>query len=206
MIRNIVFDMGNVLIHWCPETFIARLDVPEADRPLLLKEVFSCVEWVQLDRGVITHEEAAAAICRRLPERLQDAARTLVFDWWKRPLLPMEGMAELIHELKDLHYGIYLLSNAGLDQPRYFDRIPGSEYFDGRIISSEWKLIKPQPELFQILLQKFDLKAEECFFVDDLYINVEAAIFVGMSGTIFKNADDLRLTLIQAGIPLSSPD
>lgn len=205
MIRNIVFDMGNVLIHWNPDLFIDRLGVSEEDRPLLKGEVFGRETWVQIDRGVISHPDAAAAMCRRLPQRLHSAAQALVFDWWKRPLLPMEGMAELIRELKELGYGIYLLSNAGVDQPLYFHRIPGSEYFDGRIISSQWKILKPQPELYQILLREYHLKAEECFFVDDLNVNIEAAILVGMRGVVFRGAEDLRTALIEAGVAVRPP-
>ena len=60
MIRQIVFDMGNVLIHYRPQRYVQRLDVAEEDRPLLLREVFGSVEWIRLDRGSIGQEEAAA--------------------------------------------------------------------------------------------------------------------------------------------------
>lgn len=206
MIRNIVFDMGNVLIHWSPETFIERLGVPEEDRPLLLSEVFGRIEWAQLDGGLISFEDAAAAIQSRLPERLHNAVHELVFRWWERPLLPVEGMAELVREVKSLGYGVYLLSNANVDLPKYFHRIPGSEYFDGRIVSADWKLLKPQPELYRVLLREYSLKAEECFFVDDLKLNVEAAVLVGMSGAVFRDAGELRRELIRAGVPVRPPE
>ena len=108
-------------------------------------------------------------------------------------------------ELKGMGYGIYLLSNAGLNHPQYFDRVPGSECFDGRVVSAFYKLLKPQPELYQILLREFSLKAEECFFVDDLNINVEAAELAGMSGCVFRGVEDLRQRLIQTGIPVRPP-
>lgn len=206
MIRNIVFDMGNVLIHWRPDLFVERAGVPEEDRPLLLREVFASVEWVQLDRGTLSWEEAAAAMCRRLPERLHAAARELTQKWWENHLLPVEGMAQLVREIKSLGYGVYLLSNAKSDLPEYFDRIPGSECFDGRIVSADWKLLKPQPELYRVLFQEYGLKAEECFFVDDLNINIEAAILVGMSGAVFRGADELRRELIRAGVPVRPPE
>lgn len=206
MIRNIVFDMGNVLIHWRPDIFLDQLNVAEEDRPQLTREVFGQVEWVQLDRGVITFEEAAAAMCARLPQRLHDTVRTLVFGWWERPLCPMEGMAGLIRELKEAGYGIYLLSNANVDLPKYFHRIPGSEYFDGRIVSADWKLLKPQPEIYRVLLREYGLKAEECFFADDLNINVEAAVLVGLSGTVFRGADELRRELIRSGVSICPPE
>ncbi len=202
MIRNIVFDMGNVLVYWRPDVLIQRLNVPEEDHPLLLREVFGDVNWIQLDRGIVTPREAADRMCRRLPQRLHGAVHELTAGWWRGPLIPVEGMAELVRELKGLGYGIYLLSNAGLDHPQYFDRIPGSECFDGRVVSAFYKLLKPQPELYQVLLREHNLKAEECFFVDDLHINVEAAMLVGMSGAVFRGADGLRRSLREAGIPL----
>lgn len=206
MIRNIVFDMGNVLIYWRPELLIQRLGVPEEDYPLILREVFGDVNWIQLDRGIVTAEEATDRMCRRLPERLHSAVHQLTRGWWERPLVPVEGMAELIRELKGLGCGIYLLSNAGVDHPRYFDRVPGSECFDGRVVSAFYHLLKPQPELYQVLLREYGLKAEECFFVDDLNINIEAAVLVGMSGAVFRGADELRRSLIAAGVPVRPPE
>jgi len=203
MIRNIVFDMGQVLIYFSPKEYIDRLSVPEEDRPLLLREVFYNIEWTQLDRGSVTEEEAAAAMCARLPERLHGYVRSLVFDWWKGPLMPVPGMEALLAELKELNYRLYLLSNAGVCLRKYFPRIPGSQYFDGRIVSSDYLQLKPEREIFQTLFREYSLKPEECFFVDDLFINIEAARFAGMSGAIFR--DDvglLRKDLNQAGIPV----
>lgn len=202
MIRNLVFDMGNVLIHWQPPLFLEREGIPEEDRPLLLKEVFGSVEWIQLDRGSVSPEEGIASMCRRLPPRLHGPAQELTLGWWKRNLLPVEGMAELIRELKGLNYGIYLLSNAKIDLPLFFDRIPGSEYFDGRVVSADWKLLKPQPEIYRTLFREYGLKPEECFFIDDLNINIEGAWYVGMGGTIFDGSlSHLRRDLNAAGVP-----
>lgn len=202
MIRNIVFDMGNVLIHWRPEIFMERMEVSQEDSALLMREVFSSVEWIQTDRGTLSIEEGLEAMCRRLPERLRGVAREVTLNWWRENLLPVEGAAELVRELKELGYGVYLLSNAKTDLHQYFDFIPGSEYFDGRIVSADWKLLKPQPELYQVLLREYGLKAEECFFTDDLNINIEAAVLVGMSGAVFRGVPDLRRALIEAGVPV----
>ena len=117
-----------------------------------------------------------------------------------------EQAAELVRELKALGYGVYLLSNAKEDLPEYFPLIPGSECFDDGIISARWKLLKPQPEIYQTLLREYGLRAEECFFVDDLNINVEAAMLTGMSGTVFRGAGELRRSLREAGIPVSGGD
>lgn len=205
MIRNIVFDMGQVLIHFRPGAFIDRLGVSEEEKDLLLREVFYTVEWAQLDRGSITEEAAAQAMCARLPERLHDHARALVFDWWKRPLFPVEGMAELIAELKGLGYGVYLLSNASIRLREYFSRVPGSQYFDGLIVSAEWLQLKPEREIFQTLFREFGLRPEECFFVDDLPANVEGARFAGMDGAVFRgDIARLRRELNDAGVPVAA--
>lgn len=202
MIRNIVFDMGQVLIHWTPALLIAHFHLTPEEETLLTREVFGNTEWVRLDHGTITEADAAEAICRRLPEKLHEPARTLVFDWWKRPLVPVEGMEELIRELKDLGYGIYLLSNASLRLREYFHRIPGSAYFDGLMVSAEQRIIKPQHAVFYRLLEDFSLNAGECFFIDDSPANVEGAMCVGISGTVFHgDVSRLRRELREAGIP-----
>lgn len=201
MIRHIVFDMGQVLIQWRPELLAARLELPEGDIPPLWRVVFDSVEWIQLDRGVISKEAALEIMCRELPERLHAAAESLVRGWWKGPLLPVPGMEELIAELKGLGYGIYLLSNASSDLHGYFHRIPGSQYFDGKIVSADWKLLKPQHEIYETLFREYRLRPEECFFIDDLTANIEGARNAGMSGAVFDgDLSRLRGRLNAAGV------
>lgn len=206
MIRHLVFDMGNVLIHYDPAVFMDRLGVPEEDRPLLAREVFGSVEWVRLDRGTVGQEEALASMEKRLPQRLRGYARRLVCAWWEDgPLLPMEGMAELLAELKGLGYGIYLLSNATVHQPDYFPRIPGSQFFDGGVVSAQWRLLKPERAIYETLFREYRLDPAECFFVDDLNINVEGALCAGMAGAVFHgDVGELRQVLRQAGVPVET--
>lgn len=206
MIRHIVFDMGNVLIHYIPEVFMERLGVPAEDRPLLAREVFGSVEWVRMDRGTLDQEAAVAAMEERLPRRLWDYARRLVLAWWTDgPLMPMEGMAELLEELKGLGYGLYLLSNATVRQPEFFPHIPGSQFFDGTVISAHYKLLKPEREIYETLFRKYRLDPAECFFVDDLNINVEGALCAGMDGYIFDgDVRHLRQALNRVGVPVKA--
>jgi len=203
MIRNILFDMGNVLIRFDRDYFITRLGVAEEDRQLLMREVFQSVEWVQMDRGSIVEAEAVERICRRLPRRLHDAAEKLVA-MWDRPILPIEGMYELVKELKNAGYGIYLLSNASLRQHEYWPRVPASVFFDDTIISADEELMKPGAEYYLRALSRLGLKADECFFVDDMPANVEGALFCGIPGTIFRgDAALLRRQMREAGIRIS---
>ena len=203
MIRNIVFDMGGVLIAWSPELILSRLSLSEEDAALLRREVFGETEWVCLDRGSMTAEEAFARISARLPERLREAARRCVCGWWDALLVPVPGMAALIAELKELGYGVYLLSNATSRLHEYFPRIPGSEHFDGKLVSADWRLLKPEPAIYQKLYELFSLRPEDCFFVDDSPMNIEAASRTGMRGAVFfGDTARLRRALREAGVPV----
>lgn len=203
MIRNIVFDMGQVLIRFDREFFIRRLGITGADAQLLMREVFLSLEWAQMDWGSITDEQAARAACGRLPERLHDAARKLV-TMWDRPILPIEGMYELVEELKAAGYGVYLLSNASVRQQDYWPNVPCHKFFDGTLISCDVGSIKPERGIYEAFLQKFGLRAEECFFVDDMAANVEGGRRCGMSGAVFHgDAAELREKLREAGVAVT---
>lgn len=203
MIKNILFDMGQVLIRFDRSYFMTRLGVSEEDKPLLMREVFLSVEWVQMDRGTLCEEEAFRKIASRLPERLHDTAMKLI-SMWDRPILEVDGMYELVEELKTLGYGIYLLSNASIRQHDYWPRIPASKFFDGKLISADVQVIKPQPEIYRLCLEKFGLKAEECFFIDDVPANIEGALYCGIPGAVFYgDAKLLRQQLRAAGVPVT---
>ena len=200
MIRNIIFDMGNVLLCFDRGLFLDRLDVSEEDRALLLREVFVSLEWAQMDRGSLTEATALERMCRRLPQRLHAAAEALVCRW-DDPILPMEGMYALVEELKAAGYGIYLLSNASVRQHDYWPRLPVSRFFDGTLISADEGLVKPQPEIYRLLLERFGLEAQECFFIDDSPANIEGALLCGIPGAVFHgDAQLLRQALRAAGV------
>ena len=203
-IDTIVFDMGQVLIHWQPLALIAHMNLTEKQQELLLTELFQSVEWVQSDHGTIALEQIVTQVCRRLPEDLHPAVEELVLGWWRRPLVPMEGMAELIRELKEKGYKIYLLSNANVDLRKYFDRIPGSECFDGLMVSAEEHLLKPQHEIYHTLYSRFRLAPSRCLFIDDSPANIEGALCTGMDGIIFRgDAARLRRELGQKGVDVA---
>ncbi len=207
MIKNIVFDMGRVLIHWEPKAIASRYGLRFGDVELLVKELFVSPQWVMLDRGTISEENAVAAVCKKLPPHMHEAVDAIVKGWWRRPLTPMEGMGELIKELKENGYHIYLLSNASLKLRDYFARIPGSRYFDGLLVSAEEKLLKPEREIYERLYERFGLIPSECFFIDDAPANIEGAMRTGMDGTVFfGDVQRLRRELAAVGINVTCDD
>ena len=201
MIQNIVFDMGQVLIHWHPDLFTDRFQLSDADKKLLVDESIMEKEWSLMDEGTLPLEKGYERICARLPENLHPYVDQLIFHWWELALSPMEGMAQLLGELRARGYGLYVLSNAATTFHKYFHQIPGARYFDGLYVSADHLLLKPRQEIYYSFLNTFSLKAENCFFIDDREENIVGAGRVGMKGVVYRgDVATLRRDLYKAGI------
>lgn len=185
MIRNIVFDMGQVLIRFNPDEFMDREGITDPeDRKTLMRELFRSVEWAQMDLGVETEESFEPKLMARVPEHLREKARNLLRNWaYPRTMVP--GMEELVIRLKKAGYGIYLLSNASTGQPEYWNRLPVSRYFDGTMVSAFVRVVKPCPAIYTLFTEEFHLNAGECVFIDDAPNNVAAAAACGWQGLVF---------------------
>jgi putative hydrolase of the HAD superfamily len=200
MIKNIVFDMGNVLARFDAAEFCAARVEDKDDRALVCREVFNSVFWAMLDRGVITNEAAVSAMCKNLPARLHADADWLVNHWYDH-FTADAAMERFIAALREKVSGIYLLSNAGFDFYKFKPKIAALKYFDGLLVSCDVHLLKPDRAIFDALLSKFSLASEECFFVDDMSVNVEAALNRGFSGMVYRGEiDGLKDALRDAGV------
>lgn len=201
MIRNIVFDLSRVLIQFDTARYARLAGVPEAYIDQFRNAVYRSPEWLMMERCGITEEKAIARMCSRLPEQLHSCVQETVSGWWKHPLLPMEGMHALLQELKENDYRLYLLSNARETVHMYGKRIPGLELFDGKMFSCDVGILKPQQRIFEALCDEYHLLPEECFFVDDVTANVEAAMGIGFQATVFhQRVDTLRREMLEVGI------
>ena len=201
MIRNIVFDMGNVLIRFDPPYFLDKAGITDPDdRELILRELFLSVEWAQMDAGTLTEETAEPLILARIPERLRSSVSDLLFHWAdRRNEIP--GMKELVLRLKEAGYAIYLLSNASKAQHRYWPGYEVSRYIDGKLISCDVKVVKPCHRIYELFTEQLSLKPEECLFIDDAPANVAGAIACGWQGIVFHgSAEELEKKLRFSGI------
>ncbi|MCD8082029.1 MAG: HAD family phosphatase [Clostridiales bacterium] len=200
MIKNMVFDMGNVLIRYDAARVCDVFVRDEAAKERIRTAIFLSPEWVYLDMGVMEEEEALEKMVSRLSsEREKEDARQCFYHWHEYNMWPVEEMGDLVKELKERGYQIYLCSNASLRLWKcYKTVIPGIEWFDGIMFSASEKCIKPQKEIYERLFERFRLKPEECFFIDDLRLNIDGAAACGMKGYCFDgDLKRLRETLDQ---------
>ena len=194
MIKNYVFDCGKVLQRYEPDELTAAALGKKAEK--IRDVVFDRLYWDRLDDGTITEEEMKEDFRRRLSAEEYPLACT-VLDGWIKNLTPVEGMLELIIDIKAKGGKVYLLSNINKRFAAHWDENPYIKelfsHFDGLVCSGPIGLVKPHREIFDYLLETYDLKAEECIFVDDTPINIESAIRYGLQGYLFDgDAEKLR--------------
>lgn len=201
MIRNVVFDMGGVLIRYDFSKYCTRYAPDPDDHALIMDELFGSVEWVQLDRGAIEQAQAIRSISARLPARLHGAVGQILNNWHEGAA-PIDGMDALIRRLRAAGYGVYLLSNAAKTIHAYAPRLPGYDCFNGLFFSADWHLLKPEIAIYRAFCDEFHLDAGECVFIDDLSPNVEGAIHAGLHGLVFRGVERLRGELAAMGVTL----
>lgn len=200
MIKNIVFDMGNVLIRYDVNNYVHELADNEEDRDILRKELFGSVEWLQMDRGILESVDAVNQIKARVPDRLHKAIEQGILEW-HMDLENYKDMEDFTSMLKEKGYHLYLLSNTSKKFHIFRKFIPALRNFDGEFISADHKLMKPEPEIFKAFYEEYHLKPEECYFIDDTVSNIESALFTGMQGFVFRgDIDALKEDMSKKGI------
>lgn len=199
MIRNIIFDIGNVLSDFRWKGFLLDKGFDEVMVERIAKASVLSPTWNELDRGVWTEEELMAGfvandpgIERELHEAFDDMAGMVAMRDYAIPW---------IQELKVKGYGVYYLSNfSGKVRRECADSLAFLPYMDGGILSYEDKVIKPDEEIYRLLLERFDLKAEECVFLDDTLKNIEAAKALGFYGIQFQSREQALEELRGLGV------
>lgn len=185
-IKNIILDMGNVLLDFNPDFSLDNLCKSEEAKVIIRKELFGGEEWVKGDLGIIKNEERFELVKKRIPEKYHAELEKCVNEW-DICMKPLEGAKDFCIYLKENGYRLFLLSNACNKFYDYFPKQFDMTLFDGIVVSSDIHIIKPDAKIYNYLLEKFSLKAKECLFIDDRADNVEGAKTVGMHGFQFKN-------------------
>lgn len=178
-IKNVIFDMGNVLMVFDGPYFARQFTQTPEDAELLYRALFGRPEWSLLDSGTITHKTMLRIAEARLPERLLPNLREC-FHHWADYSTPIAETNDLAIRLKSEDYGIYLLSNASTHVMDQLSHMPCMPYLDGHVISANERIMKPDPAIFRLLCLRFRLDPEECLFVDDNADNCAGAEVAGM--------------------------
>ncbi len=189
MIKNIIFDIGNVLadFRWAEYLRYDRgFDKEMVER--IGRASVCCELWAEFDRGVLTEEEVVQCFVDRDPEIERELH--YAFDHVEGIVVPFDYAKEWIKSYKDRGFKVWFLSNFS---NKCETQCPASLSFmplmDGGILSYKEGMVKPNPEIYKRLLQRYGLKPEECIFIDDTPVNIKEAENQGIHGVVFKNRE-----------------
>ena len=188
MYKSIVFDLGGVMIDFDPRGYLVdRLCNAETEEEVY-DLTFGSEEWKLLDAGLISRFDGN----HRMLEKARAAGRAFevqgVLDDWLHILRPRHRMEELVRRLKSHGYCVYYLSNIPEDVLALLMERDFQGLFDGGVASCEVHINKPDPRIYQALLDKYGLKASESVFIDDRQDNVQAAFELGFVGIRMKDS------------------
>lgn len=192
-IKNIVFDLGRVLIKFEPKEYIEQ-NVPEEKREDFYNGIFGSTEWLMLDRGTLSYEDAKKIFKERVPEADKQIDRLFDVDLFEI-LQPIEENVKLLPKLKE-KYNLYILSN--FHQPAFehiFKKYEFFRLFDGHTVSCYYYLLKPEKEIYDTLINKFNLIPKETVFIDDTKVNIDACEKEGIRGIHLPDYTELKQKL-----------
>jgi len=198
-IKNIIFDLGDVLVKFYPEGYLKSEGLNNVEVELIRDIFFLSKEWAYLDIGIITREEAKEIIISRNKKYRYILSKYI--DNYPGMYKLVDCNVELLNELKNKKYKLYFLSNfhkeAFLTIHKQFNFF---KLFDGGVVSAFVKLLKPYSSIYLRLIKKNGIKAKESLFIDDTIANIEAAAKLGFNTIHLKNPAKLGYILGNAGI------
>ena len=190
--KNLVFDMGNVLIEWNSEKILKAITEDINLQDLLRKEVFETGLWVETDEGVKTREEVIEIVTGKLGEDYRNEITQLLRYWYKYVDV-FTKVQDRIIELSKSGYSIYILSNTAFT---FYDLVkegylPATSVAKGMVLSCEEKVLKPNEKIYNILLERYNLDPHDAMFFDDLSENIWGAARCGINGFVVENEREL---------------
>lgn len=189
MIKNIIFDFGNVLVEYNLKGFMLKKGISPDMIKRILKASVMGPYWDEFDRGALTEEEAIAGFLSIDPDIEQELHT--VFDNIHGMLTKRDFADAWIDELKASGYKVFYLSNYSKKAAtECADSIDFIGKTDGGIMSHQVLMIKPDPEIYKMLIKRYGLDPQECIFIDDTEKNVEVAESLGMTGIVFTTKED----------------
>ena len=182
MLKHLILDIGNVICDWDPDRLVSQIFDEPADQTEALSVTVNTPDWLQLDRGTMTIDEAIRRAQSRT--RLPPDAIASVYANLGKSLTELTGTTDAMHRARNAGVPIYILSNMHAHAWEYLERTYDCwDDCEGVVVSCEAGLVKPEPAIYQHLCERFSVTPESCVFVDDMKINIDAAIAFGMQGS-----------------------
>lgn len=187
MIKNIVFDVGNVLVDFRWREYMKDLGFSDEVTEFLGEHMVMSPLWDELDRGLTPREEVIQQMKDLVPEYPREA--DLFFENIREIVITRKYSKGWLKELRERGYKVYLLSNypKELFETHMEDRFDFINEIDGMVVSGYVHMVKPEPGIYQCLLEKYNLDPDECVFLDDRQINIDAALKEGFHGIVFQD-------------------
>ncbi|MBR1853247.1 MAG: HAD family phosphatase [Lachnospiraceae bacterium] len=194
MIQNVIFDIGNVLTDFRWRDFLRDKGFSEEMIARIAKVSTENVLWRELDRGVWSWEKLIRAFIAEDPEIEEELHKA--FDDMQGIVTIRDYAIPWVKELKEKGCQVWYLSNFSEKiQRECRDALAFLPYMDGGILSYQEQLIKPDREIYELLLGRYGLQAEDCVFIDDTPANIEAAKELGIHGIVFQTREQVRKEL-----------
>lgn len=202
MIKNIVFDLGNVLLDFKPGQFLSEKYPGDTGlQKRLYREIFQSEEWIMLDKGILDQDEVVERFSDKYPADADKIDN--IFQRWTEMLKPISGTVTVLKKLRDQNYKLYALSNFHIKAfKKVFNDNVFFQYFNGIVISAEEKIIKPEKAIYQKLISRYQIIPEESIFIDDTEENLEGADKFGFKTILFRSPLELIQKLKDAEIEL----
>ena len=194
MIKNVIFDLGNVLLTFRPKELLSKITQDENRINGFISKVTSSKTWLKLDRGSISIPEAREIFINEYPE--EEDLLIHFFDNWKELFAPIQNSIKTLNKLRLNGYKTYALSNFVKEAFEYVQSLfEFFKNFDGMVLSYREHVIKPEKEIYEILLQKYNLIPEECLFIDDTESFCLGAEKLGIKSILFDPKLNLEFEL-----------
>ena len=194
MIKNIIFDLGNVLLNFKPDKFLLKYTKDEELVKTFISNVIRSRIWLKLDRGTITMQRAREKFLLSYPEK-RDLIN-LFFDHCMEMLTPIQNNVEILRDLKRNGYQLYILSNFIEEAFIYVrEKYEFFSLFDGGILSFRINVIKPEIEIYEEIIRRYNLDPEQCVFIDDVDTFLSKARKLKMKTIQYLPNTDLRREL-----------
>lgn len=191
-IQNIIFDMGNVLLEWNARKNIERLEANSERADQLEKVILKSGIWEKQDTGELSPEQAIDLVKSQLDSSYHAAVEGIFLDWY-RHVEVYKDLQDYAIQLSQKGYRIYILSNTSAI---YYEieragLLPITQVLSGKILSFEEQCMKPDVAIFQTCLERYQLLAERCVFIDDIEQNVQVARSLGMEAIQCQNSQQV---------------